>query len=66
MKEKKELVVDVRVVERHIREGVLRKEDYEDYLKKLPDVTDKSCPLIVDEETTELESKLENEGGETE
>ncbi len=66
MKEKKELVVDVRVAERHLREGVLKKEDYEDYLKKLPDVTDKSCPLIVDEEISEFDTKLENEGGETE
>ena len=67
MKEKKEFIVDVRVAERFIREGVMRKEDYEEYLKKLPDVSDKSCPLIVDEELREeFETKLEDNDGEIE
>jgi hypothetical protein len=67
MKEKKEFTFDVRVAERYIREGVVRKEDYEEYLKKLPDVSDKSCPLIVDEELKEeFETKLETKDGEPE
>jgi hypothetical protein len=65
MKEKKEFVIDVRVADRYVREGVVRKEDYEEYLKKLPDVSDKSCPLLLDEGVNgELEAKLENEDGE--
>ena len=67
MKEKKEFIFDVRVAERYIREGVVRKEDYEEYLKKLPDVSDKSCPLIVDEELKEeFETILETKDGEPE
>ncbi|HXG31104.1 MAG TPA: hypothetical protein VNK81_05620 [Thermodesulfobacteriota bacterium] len=51
MKDKSDLLYDVRVIERYIREGVIRKEEYEDYIKKLPDVSSKGCPLIVDEES---------------
>ena len=66
MKEKKEFVIDVRVADRYVREGVVRKEDYEEYLKKLPDVADKSCPLMLDEGINEeLEAKLENNDGES-
>lgn len=61
MKNKPDLSFDVRVVDRYIREGSLTKDDLEDYLKKLPDVTDKGCPLIIeDEETEENDSSEEN------
>ena len=53
MKNKPDLSFDVRVVDRYIREGSLTKDDLEDYLKKLPDVTDKGCPLIIEDEETE-------------
>ena len=53
MKDRNELVYDVRVADRYIREGVITKDDYEQYIKKLPDVSDKGCPLLVDEEAKE-------------
>ena len=28
---------DLRVIERHLREGIIEKKEYEDFLKKLPD-----------------------------
>jgi len=65
MKDKNELLYDVRVIERYIREGVIMKEEYEDYIKKLPDVSDKGCPLIIDEESlkgSETESEADNKG----
>ncbi len=61
MKSKPDLSFDIRVVDRYIREGSLTKDDLEDYLKKLPDVTDKGCPLIIeDEDTEENDSSEEN------
>ena len=61
MKNKPDLSFDIRVVDRYIREGSLTKDDLEDFLKKLPDVTDKGCPLIIeDEETEENDSSEEN------
>lgn len=33
----KEELVDRRIVERNIKKGLLRKEEYEDHLAKLPD-----------------------------
>jgi hypothetical protein len=53
MKDKPDLGLDIRVVDRMIREGVIKKDDYEAHLKNLPDVTDKGCPLIIDDEPTE-------------
>ncbi|GBD38508.1 hypothetical protein HRbin37_00759 [bacterium HR37] len=50
MKEKADLLFDVRVVERNIQEGIITREEYEEYLRKLPDVSDKGCPLIIEDE----------------
>ena len=50
MKKKEEFMYDVRVTNRHIREGVITKKDYEKYLSELPDVEDKSEPLIIEDE----------------
>ena len=50
MKKKEEFIYDVRVTNRHIREGVITKKDYEKHLSDLPDVEDKSEPLIIDDE----------------
>lgn len=50
MKKKEEFMYDVRVTNRHIREGVITKKDYEKYLSELPDVENKSEPLIIDDE----------------
>jgi hypothetical protein len=53
MKRKYETEYDVRVIERSLREKVMTKEEYEEYLKNLPDVSDEGCPLIIDEEQIE-------------
>lgn len=53
MKDKNELVYDVRVADRYIREGVITKDDYEQHIKKLPDVSDKGCPLLIEEDAKE-------------
>jgi hypothetical protein len=59
MKQKNEIDYDVRVTERNLRERVITKEEYEEYLKNLPDVSDEGCPLIIDEELNEdSEAKL--------
>ena len=50
MKKKEDFIYDVRVSNRHIREGVITKKDYEKYLSELPDVEDKSEPLIIEDE----------------
>lgn len=64
---------DVRVFERYIKEGMLTKNNYTSYIKKLPDVAEKSETLIIDEEETadetptiENESEAEIEGNEVE
>jgi hypothetical protein len=64
MKQRYEITYDVRVLERNLREGVITKKDYEEYLKKLPDITDKGCPLVIDGEPEENQTQLNtsNEG----
>jgi hypothetical protein len=66
MKQRYEITYDVRVLERNLREGVITKRDHEEYLKKLPDVSDKGCPLVIDEESKENQTQLNtNNEGET-
>jgi hypothetical protein len=58
-----DFVYDVRIIERYLREGKITKNEYEHYLKNLPDMEDEGCPLIIDDEPTgeiEVESN-ENE-----
>jgi len=50
MKKTEEFKYDVRVTNRHIREGVITKKDYEKYLNELPDVEENSEPLIIEDE----------------
>jgi hypothetical protein len=65
MNQRYDLTYDVRVVERSLREGAIAKKDYEEYLKKLPDITDKGCPLVIDGEPEENQAQLNaNEEGE--
>lgn len=61
MKEKLGFIFDIRIVERMIRDGVIKKNDYEEHLKNLPDVIDKGCPLIIDDEQKEEPKDLEPE-----
>ncbi len=64
---KDEKLYDVRVVDRYIKQDMLSEKDYESYIKKLPDVEDKSEILIIDEEEIEEETAdAENEALEAE
>lgn len=64
---KDEKLYDVRVVDRYIKEDMLSEKNYESYIKKLPDVEDKSEILIIDEEEIEEETAdAENEALEAE
>ncbi len=38
-------LVDRRVVQRYLKKGVLDDKAYEQYLKRLPDVSDRSVPV---------------------
>jgi hypothetical protein len=58
MKHRYDLTYDVRVIERSLQEGAIAKKDYEEYLKKLSDVSDKGCPLVIDEEPEENQAQL--------
>ncbi len=46
---KQELMYDKRIVDRLIKSGVLSQAEYDEYLAKLPDVADKSEPLVPEE-----------------
>ena len=50
MKSKEDFLYDVRVVNRHIKEGIVTKKDYDKHLRSLPDVEDNSEPLIIEDE----------------
>lgn len=53
---------DKRNIERNLKEGVITQKDYELYLSKLPDVSDKIyIPDESIEETEEFESYKESE-----
>ncbi len=59
---KNDKLYDVRVAGRYIEEGMLTQKNYESYIKKLPDVTDKSQILDIDEdEITEETADIEEE-----
>jgi len=61
MKKKQEFIYDVRVTNRHIREGVITKKEYDKYLSELPDVEDKSEPLIIEDEDGKTDGEPESE-----
>ncbi len=59
MSDKPDFAYDVRIIERYLREGKITKNEYEEYLKNLPDMVDESCPLIIDDEPAgELEVEV--------
>ena len=60
---------DVRVVNRYIKEGMITQKNYESFMKKLPDVEEKSEILKIEEEevieeTADTESTSEEMGSE--
>ncbi len=53
---------DIRTIERNTKGGIITQKDYETYLSKLPDVSDKVFNLEeATEDSGELESKREGE-----
>lgn len=59
---KNDKLYDVRVAGRYIKDGMLTQKNYESYIKKLPDVTEKSQILNIDEdEITEESTDIEEE-----
>jgi len=63
---KKEIYFDVRVSHRYINDGLITKKEYDDSIKKLPDVSDKATKIIIEDEETEDMDKVEQEEGEEE
>ena len=58
---------DVRVVNRYIKEGMITQKNYESFMKKLPDVEEKSEILkIEEEEVVEETADTENSSEELE
>ena len=58
---------DVRVVSRYIKEGMITQKNYESFMKKLPDVEEKSEILkIEEEEVVEETADTENSSEEME
>ena len=47
---KDDKLYDVRVVNRYIKEGMITQKNYESFMKKLPDVEEKSEILKIEEE----------------
>jgi len=53
---------DIRTIERNTKSGIVTQKDYETYLSKLPDVSDKVFnPEEASEDFGEVESKREGE-----
>jgi hypothetical protein len=53
---------DIRTIERNTKSGIITQKDYETYLSKLPDVSDKVFnPEETSEDPGEAESKREGE-----
>ncbi|MEM7008491.1 MAG: hypothetical protein AAF462_05080 [Thermodesulfobacteriota bacterium] len=58
MSKKEDFVYDVRVAERHIKDGAISKKDYEQHLKNLPDVEEKGEALVIEEDLIEGEEEI--------
>ena len=50
MSHKPDALFDKRVVQRHIKAGRVSPKEYENHIKKLPNVADKGVPLFAEEE----------------
>lgn len=57
MTKKDEILYDVRIAERNIKDGSLSKKDYDKHLDSLPDVEDKGEILVIEEDeiSTDIE-----------
>jgi len=59
MSKKDELLYDVRIAERNIKDGALSKKDYEKHLDNLSDVEEKGEVLIIEDEEAGPEIELD-------
>lgn len=59
MKKKDEFLYDVRIAQRHLREGVITKKEYDKYLNSLPDMEANSEPLVIEDEEEVVEAETE-------
>ena len=59
MTKKEEFLYDVRVADRHIKDGAISKKEYETHLKNLPDVEEKGEALIIEEDEVVAEEEAE-------
>lgn len=60
----RDMLLDRRVVERNIRKGIVTREEYEAFLKALPDATDNSeliAAKLGEEEEEILEDDVDDE-----
>ena len=61
-----EILFDSRLVERHIRQGLTSRKDYEEWLAKQPDVSDRAEVLNVEGEPIAADSDTGAESAPTE
>ena len=61
MTKKEEILYDVRIAERNIRDGAITRKEYENHLKGLPDVEEKGEPLVIEEDEVETEEETTEE-----
>lgn len=60
MKKKDDFIYDVRVSERHIKEGIIAQKDYDKYLNNLPDMVGNSEPLIIEDDNEQSGVELDD------
>jgi len=61
MNKKDELLYDVRIAERSIKDGSLSKKDYEKHLDNISDVEDKREILVIEEDEINPEIELDDQ-----
>ncbi len=57
MTKKDEFTYDVRITDRHLKEGTITKKEFDKYIAGLPDVEDKGEPLVFDDEIEEASAE---------
>ncbi len=60
MKKKDDFIYDVRVAQRHIKEGIIAQKDYDKYLNNLADMEENSEPLIIEDENEQSGVELDD------
>jgi len=66
MTKKDEFTYDVRITDRHLKEGTITKKEFDKHIAGLPDVEDKGEPLVFDDEIEEASAEEQEEAQEDE